>query len=244
MQEVFLFDIDGTLTPPRQPMDPDFARFFRGFVRRHPVYLVSGGDLAKVDGQIPQGILDDCAGVFGSGGAEFRVGGSLVYRKQHNFHPVVLAACEAFVDTSLWQRRHGNHIERRPGLLNISSIGRGAPAAERRRYFEWDREVGERKRFVDAINSAGLGYEASAGGEISIDVSPAGWNKAVAKDEVLRRHPHASLLFFGDRMGEGGNDAPLARALATPPGMHRAIPVAGWMDTQRRLQGWLMALAA
>ncbi len=41
MDHIYLFDVDGTLTEPRQLIDPDFGRFFERFCRTHPVYLVS-----------------------------------------------------------------------------------------------------------------------------------------------------------------------------------------------------------
>ena len=49
----FLFDIDGTLTEPRQLMDSEFANWFKDWVSEHDVYLVSGSDLPKIQEQIP-----------------------------------------------------------------------------------------------------------------------------------------------------------------------------------------------
>ena len=57
MSNVFLFDVDGTLTLPRQRMTNDFADIFRTLVRSQPVYLVSGSDLEKLKEQVPADIL-------------------------------------------------------------------------------------------------------------------------------------------------------------------------------------------
>jgi len=244
MRTHFVFDVDGTITPNHQPMDAGFARFFLGFVRSNPVWLVSGGDYAKLARRVPSSILNSCAGVFASTGSELRIGGEEIYSKRHDFHPLVRAAAEAFVDTSLYPLKFGNHVEERPGTLNVSSVGRNAPLDHRKRYQDWDRETGERKRLIDAIHASGLRYEAFAGGEVSVDIVPAGWNKAIVRDEVLRRAPGSSIVFFADRMGPGGNDEPLARALRAEKGRHLCVPVTGWRDTERQLYDWPAALAA
>ena len=77
--------------------------------------------------------------------------------------------------------------------------------------------------------------DASAGGQISIDIVPTGWNKSVAKSEVLRQHPNAKLVFFGDRICEGGNDMPLAMSLNDGSKQHRAYPVVDYNETWQYL---------
>ena len=56
--EVFLFDVDGTLTPPRQPMGDAFAYSFRHLVKDELVYIVSGSDIRKIREQVPEDILN------------------------------------------------------------------------------------------------------------------------------------------------------------------------------------------
>ncbi len=60
MKRAFLFDVDGTLTDPRQSMEDDFESFFEQFCTREAVYLVSGSDLKKIQEQIPENILKLC----------------------------------------------------------------------------------------------------------------------------------------------------------------------------------------
>ena len=43
----FIFDVDGTLTPSRQPMDPQFKEWFLSFMEREKVWLVTGSDYPK-----------------------------------------------------------------------------------------------------------------------------------------------------------------------------------------------------
>ena len=38
----YIFDVDGTLTPSRKKIDPDFLIFFNSFALANEVYLVTG----------------------------------------------------------------------------------------------------------------------------------------------------------------------------------------------------------
>ena len=44
---MFLFDVDGTLTPSRKKIDKEFSKFFSNFCKNNDVYLVTGSDRAK-----------------------------------------------------------------------------------------------------------------------------------------------------------------------------------------------------
>jgi|GEM_PF-300237 len=231
MKIIYLFDVDGTLTEPRQAMTDAFAEFFSGFVQREHVFLVSGSDYEKLQQQVPQEILNASEGVFGCAGAQLIEQDQLIYEKTHSFSESLMKTVEAFIAESPYKTRCGNHIEHRPGMLNISVVGRAANPEQRKTYHAWDSGENERVKFADQFNQQFRDYEASCGGQISIDIVPKGWNKSVVKGEVLERFPGARLIFFGDRMGANGNDQPLADVLNTPSGRHRVIPVSSYKDT-------------
>jgi phosphomannomutase len=237
MSKIYLFDVDGTLTPPRMPMDESFSEFFDEFTANNPVYLISGSDYKKICEQVPRKILLQCKGVYGCSGAEYYEQDEMQYTREHEFPEQLIYLCKHFIQGSSFHIRTGNHIEERPGMLNISSVGRNASEHERQSYYAWDQITQERVEFVKRINSKNLGYEASAGGEISIDIVPEGWNKSVVKNEVLKKYPDAELVFFGDRIVENGNDLPLAKALETPKGRHASYRVYSFHDTRKLLEG-------
>lgn len=231
MQNIYLFDVDGTLTPPRMPMDKAFETFFDGFAGSNKVVLISGSDYKKIQEQVPQDILNKCDGVYGCSGAEYFENDVLIHRKEHAFPDELMKMCQNFIDQSAYDLRCGTHIEKRPGMLNISAVGRDANAEQRKSYHAWDMEHQERIAFVDFVNKSELPYEASAGGEISIDIVPVGWNKSVVKHEVLARYPDARLTFFGDKIAPNGNDLPLAEALNDPSGKHTSVAVESYEET-------------
>ena len=47
-----MFDIDGTLTPSRLPIDSNFLLFFTKWIKNRKVYLVTGSDKQKTIEQI------------------------------------------------------------------------------------------------------------------------------------------------------------------------------------------------
>lgn len=236
MNMIYLFDVDGTLTPARQEMKPDFAVFFERFVNDYPVYLISGSDMPKIQAQVPKAILDSCKGVFVCSGAELWIGETCVEKRHHEFPKTMIDIIQAAIDQSPYPLRVGNHIEPRTGMINVSIVGRSATHEERMAYFEWDETAGERVQLAQRIAMQFPEYEVTIGGQISIDIVPKGLNKSVAKDAVLLRNAGAALCFFGDRMDEGGNDKPLADVLIGDDSPHRAIAVEGYNETWKALE--------
>ena len=47
MNHNYIFDVDGTLTPSRGTIDPNFAKEFLQFANTHRVFLVTGSDKPK-----------------------------------------------------------------------------------------------------------------------------------------------------------------------------------------------------
>lgn len=233
---IYLFDVDGTLTPARQKIASDFAVFFERFVKDHPVYLISGSDMPKVQAQLPASILDACEGVLVCSGAEFWLDGVCAEKRDHVFPKAMIEHVQVAIDQSPYPVRAGNHIEPRTGMINVSILGRNATPEQRRAYFEWDKTAGERLALAEQLSAAFPDYEITIGGQISIDVVPKGLNKSIAKEVVLARHAGAALCFYGDRMDVGGNDKPLADALIAAGPPHRAMAIDGYEETWESLK--------
>lgn len=231
MREVLVFDVDGTLTPPRSRMEDGMARIFRRIVATECVFLVTGSDIGKLQGQVDEDILAATAGVFVCSGNEFWRGGRLVRAMHHDFPAELVAHAQQLLEAAGYGLRTGRHVEERTGTLNISVVGRNANRLQRRDYHLHDMRTGERRAIAAAIEARFPDYEANCGGQISIDITPRGWNKGRLVREILERHPEACISFFGDNMGEGGNDLPLARALREHGDRHRLHAVSDHQET-------------
>ncbi|NKF31316.1 HAD hydrolase family protein, partial [Pseudomonas sp. BGM005] len=90
----------------------------------------------------------------------------------------------------------------------------------------------------DAVATRLPGLEVRSGGSTSIDITRAGIDKAYGMRQ-LEEHtgiPLESMLFFGDRLDEGGNDYPVL-AIGVP-----SVAVEGWEDTADKLDDLLKTL--
>lgn len=233
---IFIYDVDGTLTPPRHKMTDSFAETFRLCMKKTPYVLVSGSNFEKIKEQVPEDILREAEKIFACNGNDVWVFNDLddVWRniRTHEFKDN-----EALIAYLKWELEFANcpfpkfktHFEFRPGLLNFSIIGREASFDERNAYETWDNQDGERRRIVNGINSRfGDAYEASIGGQISIDVVERGHNKSMILKDLS-----GLLIFYGDKIAYG-NDKPLADAIRDRQ-LGFAYEVTGPDDLQLRL---------
>ena len=212
MQErVFLFDVDGTLTPARQAMNSEFEQWFYDFAEAYPVYLVSGSDRPKTIEQVGQRIYDRCLGVYQCNGNEHWFQNARV--KNNPWQPSydLIHFLENEVKHSPYHLKVGNHIERRAGMVNFSTIGRDCNQPQRGAYYAWDNQNFERERIKNAINKKYPELHASIGGHISIDIYPRGNDKSQVSNDL--RKEYKEIIFFGDRTQHGGNDYPVALAI-------------------------------
>jgi len=209
MKNIFIFDMDGTLTPSRRSMTENFEIFFSDWAERNLFYLVSGSNLDKIKEQVPQYILDRSKGVFTCGGNQLWMSGKLIY--DHKFPPPqdLIDFLEEKLSLSKYPKRTGNHIEDRGSMLNFSIVGRNCSLEERLEYFDYDQKYNERSKISQEIVSKWDNLDAVIGGQISIDITPKGMNKSQVLNEIKKYFPNEKYIFIGDRTFEGGNDYPL-----------------------------------
>jgi phosphomannomutase len=222
MNRVFIFDVDGTLTPSRQPMTKKFQEFFEQWALKNTFYLVTGSDLPKLQEQM-NGMEIHSSGIFTCCGNEFWQSDpavhprhcDLIYENKFELSDKLMKYLNLELDYSPYKNRYGNHIEDRGSMVNFSIVGRDCNQEQRNDYFEYDNEKGERKRITEAIKRQFPKLDAVIGGQISIDIYPKGMDKSQVFDviEQERLVKADEYIFIGDRMEEGGNDYPLAQLL-------------------------------
>lgn len=236
MDRLLVFDVDGTLTGPRRRMHEDFCRFFKAICRNYPVFLVSGSDMIKLGQQLPGEVIKLVTGIFACSGNELLMDGQHIYRMEHHFPGELVTFLNNFVGASQYPVRTGNHLETRTGTLNVSVVGRNADPGQRGNYFAHDNANGERKQLIDALMHEFPDYEANVGGQISVDITPRGWNKSRVFGELSARYPGHPIAFFGDNMHLGGNDRPLSDAIRNGSGDNQVFAVEDHYDTWKILQ--------
>ena len=239
MDNIYLFDVDGTLTEPRQPMTQDFANLFRILVKNNIVYLVSGSDLGKLKEQVPEDILDSCAGIFSSSANQFNMGDELIYENELEVDKELQQFLENFVESSEYETKTGRHIEHRPGMLNFSVVGRNATQSQRREYYSWDRRSLERKKFAVQLMANFPGMDATIGGEISVDIYPLEYDKRQSVSYLRHEHPGKKICFFGDKTDKHGNDYSVVISLTEDDNLHSVL---NYLQTKEIIGAYLRGI--
>ena len=137
-ERVYLFDVDGTLTHPLSEIDEEFADVFLTWLheKKKKVYLVTGSNIEKTEKQVFSAFLDQCEGVFTCSGNQFFQQGRQVYQNELKLPATFLDDLQLYLDEGTsWRRKTGNHIEIRPGMVNLSTVGRNASPDLREAYY-------------------------------------------------------------------------------------------------------------
>ena len=148
MRRIYIFDVDGTLTPSRLQMTKEFEDFFLKWAKKNEFYLVSGSDLPKMKEQVPKNILDLAQGIFTCGGNQLWIKYELQYENKFEPPKDLLEYLEERLENSKYPIRAGNHIEDRGAMVNFSVVGRDCSYEDRLNYFEYDNKNGERKSII------------------------------------------------------------------------------------------------
>ena len=208
---MFLFDVDGTLTPSRKKIDKEFSKFFSNFCKTHEVYLVTGSDRDKTITQLGKTLYNKVKRVY-------NCSGNSVWEKNKNVHtsewncPCILSSyLELELNASQFKIRTGKHIEERPGCINFSILGRGEDNMKyRSEYVVWDRKMEERDKLAQNLRRLFPDLCITVGGETGLDISPKGHDKSQILQDF---ETHDTITFFGDKTFVGGNDYSIAHAI-------------------------------
>jgi len=224
---IFLFDVDGTLTPPREKIEKEFELFFGQWVsdqksKLNKVFLVTGSDRKKTKFQLTAPLLRLVDGVYQNCGNQLYIRNSLVKESNWKMPSSLRLDILEMLESSIWFGKAGKNIEERVGMINISTVGRDAGMSLRKEYFEWDRTEEERKKIADTLSRKYTELSFDIGGEISIDIYPKGNDKS----QVLK-DMNGKTIFFGDRCEKGGNDFEIAIM------SDRFYNVSGYEETKR-----------
>lgn len=220
----YVFDVDGTLTPSRQVIDPEFHNFFLNICRKQTVHIITGSDYEKTLEQLGENILHAVESVYNCSGNMLTRCGVVVYTNDFELTESERIALESELKASGFQVRTGNHIEKRLGAVNFSVVGRNANQAEREAYKVWDNATNERSYICRRLNRLFTRFECVIGGETGIDIFLKGKDKAQIAPYVK------PFTFFGDRCEVGGNDHSIFMAA------HQAYQVRDWQETYRILK--------
>lgn len=235
------FDLDDTLAPSKSALPSQMAAALRRLLDVVDVAVISGGALTQFNQQLltnlgasPQQLqrlhlLPTC----GTQYLRFD-GGELVEVYDHPLLDAQVQQARTALEEEarrlgLWcEQPWGPVIEDRHSQVTFSALGQDAPLEEKRK---WDPTGEKRGRLAEAVASRLPDLEVRSGGSTSLDITAPGVDKAYGMNALVEETgiPRGEMLFFGDRLDEGGNDyAVKAAGWAT-------VAVAGWEETAARV---------
>jgi len=209
----YVFDIDGTLTEPREEMNHSFANEFLFWSMNKQCYISTGSDFQKVKQQVPWDVLDCFESIFCCMGNEVRDPvGTVINKSTFSIPDSLEQDLAVFLQGTSFPYKTGNHLEPRSGMLNFSVVGRNASIEQRKEYNEWDNIYMERAKIAEFINQNYPALDATVGGSISIDIIEFGQDKGQTV-HYLENAGATKIVFVGDKCELGGNDHGIIREL-------------------------------
>lgn len=225
MKDLLLFDVDGTLTVPRNKISNDMLEVLKKVStnEKFEIGFVGGSNLEKQLEQLGKENFYLFIHRFAENGLLYYKNDDLIatqkfsnYLGENNFKELI-NICLLVLSQTDYKIKRGTFIEYRNGLINVSPIGRGCSQEERDEFYKYDLENGVRQIMINNIKELWIKYlnsknldlnkfelNFSIGGQISVDIFPVGWDKTYCLKFIDNLYD--KIYFFGDKTSKGGND--------------------------------------
>jgi len=214
------FDLDGTLAESKQRVEPGMGLLLGELLKHIPVAIMSGAGFLQFENQffpaLPLGVNLEKLFIFPDNAAQCFVHRAGVWHAQYDNafsatekEHILAALDEALKETGLHEvpvRVWGERIEDRGAEIVFSGLGQEAPPEEKR---AWDQDGTKKRALRDALAKRLPEFSEGANGSTSVDITRKGITKAygVQRFSELTSIPLPDMLYVGDALEEGGNDA-------------------------------------
>jgi HAD superfamily hydrolase (TIGR01484 family) len=219
MKALIVFDLDGTLAESKSPIDREMAGLLAALLAIVRVAVISGGDLPQFQNQLLARLPPDAdsqrLSLLPTCGTRF-------YRYTDSWQRLyaedlsaaqkqqIISALEKEVAASGFaaKKTWGDVIEDRESQITYSALGQHAPLDEKK---TWDPDFAKRKKILAALERDLPNFSVRLGGSTSIDVTLPGIDKAygIRKLRDVLGIAIPDMLYIGDALFPGGNDAPV-----------------------------------
>lgn len=208
---IFLFDVDGTLTLPRNVITDKTLNFMTELSKKVTIGIVGGSDECKIIEQL-DGHTEIASYMFSENGLVAKKGSQLIGKTNiiaklgdENIQKFI-NFCLSYMSKLTLPCKRGTFVEFRNGMINVCPVGRSCSQAEREEFNKYDTEHNIRVDFVSALEKEfpHLEMKYSIGGQISFDCFPIGWDKTHCLQYLVKDYD--KIFFYGDKTYVGGND--------------------------------------
>jgi phosphomannomutase len=228
MTTVVLFDLDGTLTPPRKRITERNREKILDLLNYARVGIVTGSTLSYVIEQVDLKLFESGLEVFPCNGTEHWVYAKGSWESRTPFismrdhmgedwrclHKILNSMQGELMESAPDLPLTGQFVSYRGSMVNWCPIGREAGDVDRSTFEKIDKSSALRAGLLDKLRDRlrplGKTLTVKLGGSTSFDIYPEGWDKSY----VLRHFPSDVVWFVGDRCDPTGNDFEIYEALS------------------------------
>jgi len=224
---IILFDLDGTLTPPRKKITEKNREKLIELLGYTRVGILTGSTLAYVIEQVDHELFKRGLEVFSCNGTE-----RWVYENESWTSTLPPISMRDYMGSE-WRYLHkvlnsmqgdlievfpelpltGQFVSYRGSMMNWCPIGRESDHGDREAFEKIDQSSNFRMGLLVTLRERLLALNkkltVKLGGSTSFDIYPEGWDKSYA----LRHFPSDVVWFIGDRCDPMGNDFEIYEAL-------------------------------
>jgi len=223
MKKCVIFDLDGTLTLSKAPLDPEMGDLLSKLLQKTSVAIISGGSFKQFEKQFlynfqcPVNFLKNLYlfPTSATAGYRYEDGWKVVYveslsedEKKEIVEAIKSAVSKVMPD--LPKDLHGPQIEDRNSQITFSALGQQAPIELK---LKWDPDRTKKEALREAVAILIPKFEVRTGGSTSIDITKPYHDKeyGVRKIAEFLNIPIEDMLFIGDALYPGGNDFPATK---------------------------------
>jgi len=247
MKKLIAFDLDGTLAESKSALTDTMSELLNELLDHFQVCVISGGKFEQFDKQLLGNLnttpdkLEKLHLMPTCGTRYFNY--DLPNAKWHQVYAedftetekktIIKALQEGLEECGFdKEKTWGEQIEDRGSQITFSALGQKAPVKDKE---EWDPDNSKKAKIRDIVAHKIPEFEVRSGGTTSLDITKLGIDKAYGMERLINilEISKDDILFFGDRLTEGGNDYPI-KAMGID-----SIEITSWKDTATSLQAIL-----
>jgi len=222
-RKLIAFDLDDTLAVTKSPITDSMADKLRRLLEIYEVCVISGGNFDQfkrqvVDRMDADHLLLRKLHLMPTCGTRYfrydeitkewvkQYAENLTEQEKKSIMAVMEEGAKHF---GYWVGNPaGEIIEDRESQITYSALGQFATPEDK---YKWDPDTKKRQKLRDYAAERLPGLEVRIGGTTSIDTTKPGIDKAYGMQKLVQilEISKDEILFFGDKLGEGGNDYPV-----------------------------------
>ena len=244
-KKLVIFDLDGTLTKSKSPIEPEMADLICKLLKDRKVAVISGGGYPQFLTQFVNKLPID-SGNFNNLYL-LPTSGTKLYVWKGNWHEEyaedlsqkerekILTVLNEVMNNSVYEKPsviYGEIIEDRGSQITFSALDQKAPVELK---YSWDPTRNKREAIANFVRKKIPEFDVRVGGATSVDITRKGVNKAygiMKLAQYLNITIH-DIVFVGDALFYGGNDYPAKTTGAD------CVSVKGPEETMEFIKSWV-----